>query len=63
MILVLATLGLTLYLSAEVRTERLVDLERHLLNDATLMANTLSDRSCKGPMLVRWTIRPAVGLG
>ncbi len=47
-ILVLATLGLTLYLSAEVRTERFVDLERHLLNDATLMANTLSDPLMQG---------------
>lgn len=41
-ILLLATLGLTLYLSAEVRTARLDDLERHLLDGATLMANDLA---------------------
>ncbi len=40
-ILLAVTLGLTLYLSAEVRTARLDDLGGHLLDEAALMADAL----------------------
>ena len=43
-VLLVATLGLTLYLSAEVHSARLDDLGGHLLDEATLMANSLSEQ-------------------
>jgi len=49
-LVVLATLGLTLYLSHEVRQVRLADLENQLVADARLLADSLAPVPIKGSL-------------
>jgi two-component system, OmpR family, phosphate regulon sensor histidine kinase PhoR len=47
LIVLVTTLGLTLYLSTEVRRARLADLRAHLVNEAVLLADQLRDEAAE----------------
>jgi two-component system, OmpR family, phosphate regulon sensor histidine kinase PhoR len=51
LIILATTLGVTLYLSVEVRRARLADLQTHLLNEAVLLADGLRDVFTEAPVM------------